>query len=399
MNFKDYYYNLFLPNKDILSEDVDWDQWSDVSTSCRTPDEVVKMLNDEMDRLSSTKKDKKSFNINNPRFTRDTMENSKNDISRFIADITGNPKTIFDEGMKSIHSGTANYNTVNTGIPAFRAILWDNYKKQFFIINTCPSAGSCPMNCYALDGFYIMHTGKNLKLVQRLQFLMDNPKEYERMAYRELEQYAWVANRDGKTLQIRWNDAGDFFADTYMQIAINVHNKLKENNYKVKTYAYTKRHNMIEIGKKAGFTMNFSTQAKVADTIMVNFNTTKISDIIPKAVFKEFVYPKGKGFAKDENDKTLLKPGSREAFKQKVRDYYNDLLSTVEESKKEPVSLKLQSHQKNIKFLEGERLVFTDELPLEESEGFKYNVIVLPYGDSDAPAQRADVHYTLLCEH
>lgn len=399
MTFKDYYYNLFLPNEAILSEDVDWDQWSDVSKSCKTPEEVTKMLNDELDRLSSTKKDKKSFNINNPRFTRDTMENSKNDISRFISDITGMPKTIFDEGIKSIHSGTENYKTVNTGIPAFRAILWDNDKKQFFIINTCPSAGSCPMNCYAMDGFYIMYTSKNLKLVQRLQFLMDNPMEYERMAYRELEQYAWVANRDGKTLQIRWNDAGDFFADQYIQIAINVHNKLKENNYKVKTYAYTKRHNMIEIGKKAGFTMNFSTEAKVADRLQVNFNTTKISDIIPKEVFKEFVYPKGKGFAKDENDKTLLRPGSREALKQKVRDYYNDLLPPVKKSKTETISLKLKPHQKNIKFLEGEKLVFTDELPLEESEGFKYNVIVLPFGDSDSPAQRDDVHYTLLCEH
>jgi len=398
MNFKNYYYNLFLPNEAILSEDVDWEQWSDVSKTCKTPEEVTKMLNDELDRLSSTKKNKNSFNINNPRFTRNTMENSKNDISKFISDITTIPETIFDKGMKSAHSTTEKYETVNTGIPAFRAILWDNDNKQFFVINTCPSAGSCPMSCYALDGFYIMHTGKNIKLVQRLQFLMDNPKQYERKAYRELEEYAWRANRDDKTLQIRWNDAGDFFADKYIQIAINLHNKLKENGYKVKTYAYTKRHNMVEIGKAAGFTMNFSTEAKIADRLQVNFNTTKISDIIPKEVYKQFVYSRGKGFAKDENDKTLLRPDSREAFKQRVREYYENLLPPFKKGKKE-ISLKLKDYQKNIKFLEGEQLIFTDELPEEESEEFKYNVIVLPFGDSDAPAQRADVHYTLLCEH
>ena len=56
MNFKDYFYNLFLPNKAILSEDVDWEQWSDVSKSCRTPEQVTKQLNDELDRLSSTQK-------------------------------------------------------------------------------------------------------------------------------------------------------------------------------------------------------------------------------------------------------------------------------------------------------------------------------------------------------
>jgi hypothetical protein len=155
---------------------------------------------------------------------------------------------------------------------------------------------------------------------------------------------------------------------------------------------------MIEIGKAAGFTMNFSTQAKLADRLQVNFNTTKISDIIPKEVFKEFMYSRGKGFAKDENDKTLLRPDSREAFKQKVREYYENLLPPFKKGKEE-ISLKLKDYQENIKFLKGEKLIFTDELPSEESEGFKYNVIVLPYGDSDAPAQRADVHYTLLCEH
>jgi hypothetical protein len=44
-------------------------------------------------------------------------------------------------------------------------------------------------------------------------------------------------------------------------------------------------------------------------------------------------------------------------------------------------------------------LKFQWELPGEESDKFKYDVIVLPTGDTDIGAQRNDVHKTFLLVH
>jgi hypothetical protein len=46
-----------------------------------------------------------------------------------------------------------------------------------------------------------------------------------------------------------------------------------------------------------------------------------------------------------------------------------------------------------------DRLKYQYELPAKEDEKFKYDVIVLPTGDSDIAAQRMDVHKTFLLIH
>jgi hypothetical protein len=46
-----------------------------------------------------------------------------------------------------------------------------------------------------------------------------------------------------------------------------------------------------------------------------------------------------------------------------------------------------------------ESIVYTDELPTTQDEPFKYNVIVLPAGDSDIGAQRKDVKGSYLLQH
>jgi len=397
MRFKDFFQEMFVPNKLLL--EVDWSMWQDVNKTCMSAEQVAEMLNTELKRgehnRTAKSKDNKSPNKNDPRFTANTLERSRGengfiDVEKFIKEINKLPATIFDVGEKSSHTITANIVTVNTGIPAFRAILWDEEQKEFFVINTCPAASKCASYCYAMQGYYIINDGKNLKLVNRLQLLLNDPVAYEKQAYRELESYAWHAKRDGKTLQIRWNDAGDFFSDVYMGIAVKLHKKLIAEGYNVKTYAYSKLHKMIEIGKSFGFSMNFSTSARKADVNAIDFATTKISDIIPKEVFKEFFISSGKGYKKDKTGKTLFRNSSdKDAFKAKVVAYYNNQLP-----------IKLEEHQKQ---MEGKislkSLIFTDELPLEEGDTFKYNVIVLPGGDSDISAQRTDVHYTLLCMH
>ena len=46
-----------------------------------------------------------------------------------------------------------------------------------------------------------------------------------------------------------------------------------------------------------------------------------------------------------------------------------------------------------------ERLKYQWELPINQDDKFKYDVIVLQTGDSDIGAQRMDVHKTFLLIH
>ena len=70
----------------------------------------------------------------------------------------------------------------------------------------------------------------------------------------------------------------------------------------------------------------------------IDFATTKISDIIPKEVFKEFFISSGKGYKKDKTGKTLFRNSSdKDAFKAKVVAYYNNQLP-----------IKLEEHQKQM---------------------------------------------------
>ncbi len=43
--------------------------------------------------------------------------------------------------------------------------------------------------------------------------------------------------------------------------------------------------------------------------------------------------------------------------------------------------------------------LFTDELPSKEGNPGQFNGIVLPGGDTDAPAQRKDVQFIFLIKH
>jgi hypothetical protein len=74
----------------------------------------------------------------------------------------------------------------------------------------------------------------------------------------------------------------------------------------------------------------------------------------------------------DSNDMPIFKDGGRETLKQLMAKEYNIPL---------------------------DRLKYQNELPDKEDEKFKYDVIVLPKGDSDIGAQRKDVHKTFLLIH
>jgi hypothetical protein len=360
--------------------EVDWDnQFSDVKKTCMAPEVVVKMLNDQLTRLNSDG-DRAKIDANTPIFSRGNipLKDGDIDIEHFIKEITAKPKMIFDRNpkMEKGDKGGLQY-TVNTGLPALRSILYDKEGNEFYTINTCPGAGACAVNCYARKGFYIMNDGKNLKYTQRLNLLLNDPEEYENIIMDELDPLAYKIKRESRKLGediklvIRWNDAGDFFAKKYYDIARSVTSQLLKGGFNVESYAYTKMGDIANIADD-NFIMNFSDDANKRETEKVDTDSVKVSKIVPKSLFKDIFIKKGPHYVKDQNGKATFKDGGDQELKRLISSEYN---------------------------VPYDSLVYTSELPSTQGEPLKYNVIVLPTGDSDVGAQRRDVKISFLCEH
>jgi hypothetical protein len=360
----------------------------------------VKWLNDESNRLSHNKQSKEKDRIKRGKkdiiVTGGNIANVRGEsgdinIDMFIKNITSEPESIFVSNPKSEKSDVGRpQKTVNTGLPAMTGIVYDLNGKHFYSITTCPSAGNCLIGCYARKAFYGMDDSKTMLLTQRLNLLLNNPKRYEEMIYSELVPLAQemddasIGMKDKHTLYIRWNDAGDFFGDKYFNIAVNVTKTLLKKKYNVKSYAYTKSSEyVIELDKNKKFVVNFSSDAASSDVEKINnYNTddnVKISETVPKDVFRKYFQLKGPHYKKNYNELP--------------RFINNDAPNNLKED-----ILKLYGDKFNIT---RENLMYTYELPrFDNKRNYrKYNVIVLPTGDSDIGAQREDVKISFLLEH
>jgi len=380
-----------LLNESLLSvyknkaiNEVDWDdKFSDTKSSCVTPDALAKEMNGELARLDvkSSQRDKRG--VKDPIYTRGninkSMTDGKLDVEKFKKLITSPPKTIFDQNpkMEKTDKGKSQL-TVNTGLPAIVGIIYDQKKGEFFKINTCPGAGSCQLVCYARKGFYGMNDGKSMKLIQRLNLLMNDPEEYYNMIMDELEPTAVKIKRQGRRAQeniqlvIRWNDAGDFFSDTYYKIAQRVTSDLLADGYNVKSYAYTKQGKYMDLAT-SDFIMNFSRGAKPSEMKKVDIDKVKQSVIVGRETFKDIFQREGAHYVKDETT----------GLPKFVEGGYDELKKRIATEYKIPT----------------DNLLYLNELPPQEGEQLQFNAIVLPTGDGDIAAQREDVKITFLLIH
>jgi hypothetical protein len=371
--------------KQLIKETINEIDWSspdlgDAKISrCMTMDQVVDFFNSELKRGEVGGK----ASLSMPRISKGNIKlkigTTDIDVPAFIKLLTTPPKTIFDEGEKSKHSSGQGILTINTGIPALRGFVYDkdDSNKPFKVINTCPAAGACALDCYALQGFYIMNDGKNIKLAQRLQQIMEDPDGYVKQAYAEAELYAFKAKRDNNMLSIRWNDAGDFFAQRYFDSAVKITKKLWENGYKVNSYFYTKMAGLVNIAEILGFVVTHS----LGGTQDLS-DAKKKSVIVPKEVFSGIFKPtKGRGYEKDETGKTKFVDAvnGRDELKKRIYNTYHT--------------------NPEFKDLTFDSLKYTDELPSDEGNPGEFSIITLPGGDSDRPAQRKDVKYNFLTYH
>ena len=364
----------------------------DAKTSCVTPQDLAKSMNDELKRLEVPSDDRNSRGKKDVIYHKDQIKHvlTKSgdlDVKRFIKLITASPKTIFDRSNKMIKSDKGrNQYTINTGLPAINGIIYDELENQFKHVNTCPGAGECIMICYARHGFFGMNDGKILKLIQRLNLLWNNPEEYYNRVMDELEPIAVKLKREGRRkenpdqLVIRWNDAGDFFSEKYFQIAERATSELLESGFDIKSYAYTKQAKFMDLTHDK-FIMNFSKGSHPRELRQVDLDKVKYSDVVKRIdtegnkMFTD-LFAKGEDKKRhDINPNTGLPnfvPGGAEELKRRISKQYNVPL---------------------------DRLKYQFELPNKEDEKFKYDVIVLPVGDGDIGAQRMDVHKTFLLIH
>jgi len=355
----------------------------ETGTTCLTPQALADELNAELTRITTASKDRSKRGITDVIYHKDQIRSVMDEegglnVEKFKALITAAPKTIFDQNPKMERSDKGRTQlTVNTGLPAISGIVYDETDGEFKHINTCPGAGACQLVCYARKGFYGMNDGKIMKLIRRLNLLWNNPEEYYQMIMDELEPIAVKLKRQGRRsgqvdqLVIRWNDAGDFFSETYYGIAKRVTDTLIKGGYDVKSYAYTKQSKFVNLASD-DFIMNFSKGSKGKELKQVDLEKVKFSDIVPKSLFKQVFQWKGAHVVKDENGLAAFADGGADLLKRIISKEYGTSL---------------------------DRLKYQFELPNDEDEKFKYDVIVLPTGDSDIGAQRNDVHKTFLLVH
>lgn len=362
-----------------LLNEIDWQgKFSDVSKKPMTRDEAKEYLTKVINNCKLKSSEKEVTPLDKPYIHSKRIPQSEEgeiDIDSFIANIVKMPKEILSVNAKMEKSSDDNSVSVNIGIPALRGLVYDIDEKLFYIVNTCPGAGSCALMCYARRGSYVMFPDVFVKQTRILNLLLNYPDRFEKLLLRELEGFA-LKNPD-KEIQMRWNDAGDFFTASYYEIASNITKQLKLEGYNVKSYGYTKMGDVVNLNDP-NITINFSDDANKRETGKVSdLKNVKKSVIVPKDIFDDLLVKdsKNRNYRTNEKGKVMFIDG---------QNGINELKNRL--SKKYDVDMN--------------SIVTYDELlKIPKGGERKYNVIVMPKGEGDIGAQRNDVQYSFLLFH
>lgn len=285
-------------------DEIDWEgDFSDVKSQCIKPEKLVEYLNQVLANAPLETKDRTKFSKAFPfvhskseffdvvprkeiekqtgKKYRWSQENAAVDLEVFKKRITQSPNSIIGSNGKAEKTGGETEYRYNTGVPAFRGIIYDIESDEFRYINTCPGATKeCVSVCYALKGKYIQYAVAYDGMTKRLNLLFNNPNEYKRRLLEELEAVCNLhkAYKGTKNLIfMRWNDSGDFFGKKYTWIAISVMKELKAKGYNIKDDVYTK---LADVAKNPDFDKTkFSIGASKKETDLIDFSQVGWADI------------------------------------------------------------------------------------------------------------------------
>jgi hypothetical protein len=374
------------------------DSNKEVDEAIDAPTRVIKdkELNDYLDRILSKDK-KKTDKYKLPYVHRSNVKNlipivdpegKRFDLDKLAADITERPKTLLKQNEKMQHSDGTTSIFYNIGLPALTGLGYDEEKKEFVIINTCPGAGECKTFCYALKGGYVQWAPVSLSQTRILNYLYNDPSGFFDQLNAEIDEQKRKgdAKQEKHKVTVRWHDAGDFFSDEYLDLAY----KLAATHPTVDFYAYTKRADVSGAtqNRPPNFMINFSMGARKAEQKRVDFGVEKHSTVVPKDLFSDLLKKDGNRLVKGPSGEWQWNsPKDYETFKERMAAKYSidpKSIITYDEMMKTPYG----GGGLGGGVADGDR-------------SFKrgiYNVIVKP-GDGDDSANRADVLGTYLLMH
>jgi hypothetical protein len=293
------------------------------------------------------------------------------------------PKALLKQNEKMKHSNGEFEQFFNVGFAALVGLALDEQTNNLIVVNTCPGAGSCKVDCFAMKGGKIQFQGPWQSDGRILTYLLNDPDGFFNQLSSEISKEASAGAKgdkkfpDGWQTTVRWHDAGDFFSPEYLDMAL----KMAAKHPDVRFYAYTKMAGAALAKKPDNFIINWSEGANTEQEKQIkaqdpNLDTTKNSRIVPEKLFYDLLAKDEKGNLKKTDDGAWQPAGPQELqqMKQRIATEYGISASSI--------------------------LSYTEYMAKRNSipAGMKYNVIVAP-GEGDVSANDPGVLSTLLLRH
>ena len=319
---------------------------------------------------------------------KDNTGNRAISIEGFKRMISMRPQLFGSKGILSQNAKMEKTKFMNFSIPALRALVVDEDTNELIIINTCPGAGSCQIDCYALKNRYVASMEPGMRQARTLNYMLNDIEGFLRDVNKQIEKAYNRYSKKGAQLIIRWHDAGDFFSTRYYDIFIE---RIVKKHPNVEFYIYTKIGDIANsTDHPKNFTINFSLGAKPDELRKVDLSKVKYSVITrpdvskesqPKKVVMDFFKKFYDIRVKDEN-------AEEGAAKYDKWDFYSP---KHEKEFKEWIAKTWNRDPKKI-------LTYEEFESMPVGKPLEYDVIVTPK-NGDLPATRKDVHVSFLLWH
>lgn len=284
------------------------------------------------------------------------------------------PKKLLKQNEKMKHSNGELEQFFNVGFAALTGIAVDESTDKLIIVNTCPGAGSCKVDCFAMKGGKVQFKAAWLSDGRILTYLLNDPDGFFNQLSSEIAKEEKLGDKGGYEVTIRWHDAGDFFSPEYFNLAM----EMAKKHPGVKFYAYTKISDAALADKPGNFLINWSEGAHTSQEKKVKSSDprlmkTKNSRIVPTDTFDDLLVKDKKGnLVKGPDGQWQIQPDKLSELKQRLAKLYDISRSSI--------------------------LSYDEYLNKPKIANMKYNVIVAP-GEGDISANDKDVISTLLLKH
>ena len=292
-----------------------------------------------------------------------------------VAALQQRPKALLKQNEKMKHSNGELEQFFNVGFAALTGIAVDESTGKLIVVNTCPGAGSCKVDCFAMKGGKIQFKAAWLSDGRILTYLLNDPSGFFEQLSSEIAKEERLGDKGGYSVTVRWHDAGDFFSPEYLDLAL----KMAAQHPDVKFYAYTKMAGAALAQKPGNFIINWSEGANTGQEKQIKaadpeLKTTKNSRIVPEKLFWDLL-------AKDEKGNLKKTPGGA------WQPAGPDELAELKQRLAKAYGLSPNSI-----------LSYDEYMSRGKGSPMQWNVIVAP-GEGDLSANDRNVLSTLLLRH